>query len=217
MKLRQVFSLLFCLSMTPLALDADMCPQAIKDLVHLPEEDLAKMDIARVNLICAEGLPGSEKIDVEASLKKMDAWAEGAKRYIAERQYDFFNNPGKYEYSRAIFYMNYLMAYLVQEIGVAYNPARIRRPGEAWEPNERFFADSKDIFIHGFTARAKPMGTCSNLPVLYVAIGRRLGYPVYLAATKGHTFVRWVDPLETVNFDEMLRRLDRRADCPRGF
>ena len=29
------------------------------------------------------------------------------------------------------------------------------------------------------------------MPVLYVAVGRRLGYPLKLATTKGHLFARW--------------------------
>src|SRR5439155_18651316 len=32
---------------------------------------------------------------------------------------------------------------------------------------------------------------CASMPVLYVAVGRRLGYPVRLVAAKSHLFVRW--------------------------
>ena len=34
--------------------------------------------------------------------------------------------------------------------------------------------------------RALARGTCSSLPVLQVAVGRRLGYPLKLVTTKGH-------------------------------
>ena len=32
------------------------------------------------------------------------------------------------------------------------------------------------------------------MPVLYVAIGRRLGYPLYLVQAREHFFVRWEEP-----------------------
>lgn len=34
-------------------------------------------------------------------------------------------------------------------------------------------------------------GTCSSLPPLYVAIGRRLGYPLKLVKSFAHLFARW--------------------------
>jgi len=39
------------------------------------------------------------------------------------------------------------------------------------------------------------------MPVLYVAIGRRLGYPLYLVATRGHCFVRWQSKDGKVRFN----------------
>lgn len=52
--------------------------------------------------------------------------------------------------------------------------------------------DSRDDFIHGvIQARG---GSCASLPVLYVAVGRRLGYPMRLAKTARHLFARWDDP-----------------------
>jgi hypothetical protein len=51
------------------------------------------------------------------------------------------------------------------------------------------FNSSRHLFIHG------PLlgygGTCVSLPVLYVALGRRLGYPLCLALSNGHMYVRW--------------------------
>ena len=33
-------------------------------------------------------------------------------------------------------------------------------------------------------------GTCGSMPVLYAAIGRRLGYPIMLTATNSHLLAR---------------------------
>jgi regulator of sirC expression with transglutaminase-like and TPR domain len=38
------------------------------------------------------------------------------------------------------------------------------------------------------------MGTCETLPILYLAIAQRLGYPVYAVSAPDHQFLRYVDP-----------------------
>lgn len=44
-------------------------------------------------------------------------------------------------------------------------------------------------------------GTCASMPVMYVAIGRRLGYPMKLVDAKEHLFCRWEDGKERFNID----------------
>ena len=74
-----------------------------------------------------------------------------------------------------------------------YNPARIRdtkfQDPKCFDPD---FRDSRDLFIHGMIDG--PGGTCASMPVMYVALGRRLGYPLKLVQTRGHLFARWDDP-----------------------
>jgi hypothetical protein len=36
------------------------------------------------------------------------------------------------------------------------------------------------------------------MPVVYVSVGRRLGFPIYLVETRGHLFFRWDDPKGTL-------------------
>jgi regulator of sirC expression with transglutaminase-like and TPR domain len=74
-----------------------------------------------------------------------------------------------------------------------------------------FFADSQDVFLHGLTG-ANRQGTCSSLPVLYVAVGRRLGYPLKLVTTKGHLFVRWESASERFNFEAAGNGANRFSD-----
>ena len=44
-------------------------------------------------------------------------------------------------------------------------------------------------------------GTCGNLPVVFVAIGRRLGYPLWLVQTHDHCFARWDGGGERFNIE----------------
>lgn len=62
------------------------------------------------------------------------------------------------------------------------------------------FTNSKDLFIHGMIDDTNG-GTCVSMPALYVAIGRRLGYPLKLVLTKGHIFVRWDDGKQRFNIE----------------
>src|SRR5262249_4403268 len=59
-------------------------------------------------------------------------------------------------------------------------------------PDDQFFSRSEHLFLHGVTGGVG--GTCSSLPVAYVAVGRRLGYPLRLVKGVRHLFARWDDP-----------------------
>jgi hypothetical protein len=84
---------------------------------------------------------------------------------------------------------------LVQDLRIQYNPDREKQLENGHilrsdSDEKTFFADSKDVFIHGLLGD-KHYGTCASMPFLYVAIGRRLGYPVTLATTATHFYVRY--------------------------
>ena len=92
-----------------------------------------------------------------------------------------------------------LITVLQQDLHVRYNPARIE-PLDKPSPPDVFFADSRDGLLHGLLGPRR-LGTCASMPVLYVAVGRRLGYPLKLVASKGHLFLRWEDSKERFNFE----------------
>ena len=50
------------------------------------------------------------------------------------------------------------------------------------------------------------------MPVLYVALGRRLGYPVKLVSTKAHLFLRWDSPAEKFDMDATGKGLNEYDD-----
>ena len=155
------------------------------------DEDLARFDLAEVDLACAAGLPGSERLDIPACLAWIDhaaAWTAQQTRATLDR---FAHDPGAYEHSEGIFRVVALMNVLWRGEGVRYNRERIDDPEES--------GDSRDDFIHGIVAGRG--GTCASLPVLVVAIGRRLGYPLRLVTTARHQFCRWDDPATGERFN----------------
>lgn len=185
-------------------------PLTYSDLVAVEPSQLEGCDIARMNLLCAEGLPNAEGLDLGNSLALLDGWADRVKSETQRHFYRFQKNPSEFEHSEGYFRMLMMAVVLSEDLQVRYNPERIASPGQA-ALEDGFFADSRDVFLHGLLG-ARRMGTCSSMPVLYAALGRRLGYPLKLVTTKGHLFVRWDSPTERFNLDATGQGLNRYED-----
>ncbi|NBC11701.1 MAG: hypothetical protein GVY24_08245 [Planctomycetes bacterium] len=166
-------------------------PRTFSELIRLSPDDLEHVDIARMNLLCATGLPGAEDLDVEHALATLDEWAKTV-AIETDRHLYRVTDPlyaDHYRHSEAYFRAEFLLQVLQQDLGVRYDPRAI---------GNFSFADSRMAFIHGMipaapgeTTANTPGGTCASMPVLYVAVGRRLGYPLKLVTTDSHLFVRW--------------------------
>lgn len=159
-------------------------------------------DIAVTNLLCAEGLPGAEDLDVDGCLLILTDWSRRVAWETDRHLYKYRRRPSEYENSEAYFRMLTLVTILQRDIGVRYNPAAIGDWG---------FADSRDSFLHGLVT-GRRMGTCSSMPVLYVAVARRLGYPVHLAMANGHVFARWQSEDERFNIEGTNRGMEVISD-----
>lgn len=173
-------SLTHAVSSTPKA-GGTASSHSLERLLNLAPEEVAATDIARWNLACAAGLPGAESLDIDAKLAELDRWAKRVASETERNMHRFRSNPAEYENSEAYFRALMLVVVLQEDCGVHYNPARINKPD---------FTNSKDLLLHGLVGDSNG-GTCVSMPVLYVAVGRRLGYPMKLALTKGHVFARW--------------------------
>jgi len=179
-------------------------------LLALAPSALQQVDIARMNLLCGGGLPGTEGVNVEANLAELDEMAVRVRSETARHLYRFQANPAEFESSEGFFRMLMLAVVLAEDFGVRYAPAKIATPVEA-RIGDGFFADAQDVFLQGL-AGPRRQGTCSSLPVLQVAVGRRLGYPLKLVTTKGHLFVRWEGAQERFNIEAAGHGVNRFAD-----
>ncbi len=181
-------------------------PQTLAELLSLSDDKLARVDIARMNLLCATGLPNSDNIEIRGYLATIDRWAELVKK--AEEKYlpTFYRNPAKYENSLSKFKAITLVLTFEEDLKCGYNMELVRSGAMQDLKSTRFFKDSRDLFLHGLIERQK--GTCTSLPFLVVALGRRCGYPLYLASSKGHLFCRWQDQKETFNIEASMRGVD---------
>jgi hypothetical protein len=175
---------------------------SLGDLAAMPSKQLEKQDLALVNLRCAEGLPGAEKLNVEQTLATLDRWASSVRRETDRHLYKFRQNPGEFNNSEGYYRMMMLITVLQQDFSVHYNPDRIR---------EVDFRRSQDLFIHGLV-ESDNGGTCVSMPVLYAAVARRLGDPVSLVTAKEHVFCRWERGQERFNpCEREVRQPSRRG------
>jgi hypothetical protein len=183
---------------------------SLSALLALPVADLQPVDVARMNLLCAQGLPGSEDLDLNHSLAVLDEMAARVRSETERHFYRFQRSPAEFENSEGFFRMILLAVVLDEDFGVHYAPGKRGTAAEA-RIADGFFADAHDVFLHGLTG-PRHSGTCSSLPVLQVAVGRRLGYPLKLVTTKGHLFVRWEDARERFNIEAAGEGVNRFSD-----
>ena len=128
-------------------------------------------------------IQGREGLDIDRCLARLDEWAARVKAETDRHLYRV-TDPAyaeHYRRSEAYFRASMLVQVLQEDCGVRYNKERVR---------DVDFTCSKDLFIHGIIDDPNG-GTCVSMPVLYVAVGRRLGYPLYLVVAKAHVFARW--------------------------
>ena len=164
---------------------------ALSQLVESADDTLSQLDIAVGNLVCAGDLPGMGAPDFDRRLDWLDEAARLVKLETDRHYYKFLDDPAAFDFSQARFCMVALVTVLQQQCGVRYNPKWQGLTPDQPVP-ESFGLDASDLFIHAIIDQIG--GTCGSLPVLYVAVGRRLGYPLRLVKAARHLFVRWDDP-----------------------
>ena len=183
---------------------------SVNDLLELPGAELEHTDVALMNLLCAQQLPGAAELNVSNLLVTLGLWTKQVQRETERHLHRYRANPQEFYSSEAYFRMLMMAVVFYEDFNIRYNPERVSSP-TTLNPNDRFFADSQDIFLHGLLGKRR-QGTCSSMPVLYLAVGRRLGYPLKLVTTKAHLFLRWEDGKERFDLEATGRGMNRYDD-----
>lgn len=169
-------------------------------LLDLTPEEVSAFDVEELNLLCGSNLRGTKNVDIAMCLDRLNHLTEMARAETQRNWSRWQQNPAEYQNSEAFYKMGMVISVVRQDYQAQYNPKLITIPSKESRTNDEFFREGSDIFLQGLLSDRK-MGTCASMPVLYVSIGRRLGYPVHLVATKGHLFCRWDDGKERMNFE----------------
>lgn len=181
------------LGSVPPSLDACVFPPvppadaATVEAILAPPPLPAAADPALINLLCAPGVTADERT---AHLQTLDAMAAAISDATARNYHRYQQNPAEFD-SEACWRLAMMCTVLGQDFGIRYDPA-LTSTAQLTASNRQFFANSDRVFLNGCLGPART-GTCASLPVLYVALGHRLGYPMHLVAAKAHLFARWDD------------------------
>lgn len=184
------------------------CEEVIRWLRNeSPDLSGAKTDIAVLNLACCAdfGRKAGEP-DTAAALAELDNWAGTIRRATARNYHRYLADPAEFG-SEAGWKLAMMCTILGQDLRIRYDPELADKATQT-SPNSVFFRDPSRVFLTGLLGKDR-VGTCSSLPVLYVAPGRRLGYPLHLVCAKNHLFLRWDDGKGT--------KVNMEASCGGGF
>ena len=154
---------------------------SLGEVLFFPLDELRAIPVGYLNLVCATMLPDTVNLDIPACMRTLGEWALQVKQETETRLYQFRRNPAEYNNSEAYFRILMMITVLQCDFGVTYDPECAKTT---------IFKSSREGFIHGLLTGDR-RGTCANMPVLYLAVGRLLGYPLYLVAARGHLFCRW--------------------------
>lgn len=159
---------------------------SLGQLLDLPLNHLARVPIEVANLLCATGLPDTHKLDIAACLATLDEMTQAVLHETRRHAYRFHQNPAEFEGKEGVYRMIVLITVVQEDFNVRYDAEAVAR---------KTYEKSGEGFLHSLLdpKKSERNGTCANMPVLYAAIARRLGYPVYLVCAKGHMFCRWHD------------------------
>ncbi len=190
------------------SLDRATCPLpsdlSLHDLIGLSDDELARYDIAELHLRCAEGLPGAENIDIPNCLKALDDCAQAVCEQTGRLAYVFRRRPERFKDSQSVFRCAVLSTVLQERFHVKIDPAMNDMDELA------FWKDARNSFLHGIVNG--DLGMCLPMSIMYIAIGRRLGYPLKLVTTVRHGFARWEDEAERFNIECAIKGFDSQPD-----
>lgn len=179
--------------------DSSSVKSALPENLLLSKEEIKKYDVATLNLIAAQGLPNAENIEISEVQSTLKEWAKMVDTETKKYIHRFYQNPREYNNSEAYFRALMLITVLEQDLHIRYNPDLMSKPVYEDMQSADFFRNPNDLFISGLIKNR--LGTCASLPVLTVAVGRQLGYPLKLVPTRAHLFVRWDDGVEKFNIE----------------
>lgn len=154
------------------------------EYLALTESELSGTDPVIMNLLVAQSLPNLAELDIAHYATTADEWAAAVRERLSEAEQHFHKTPWEWKNDVNFFRLGVLCGFLEYEAGIAYN-------GEQQSNGPIWYTNPTDLFLNGVMDTRR--GTCANMAVLHVAIGRRLGWPVSLACVRSHFICRYDD------------------------
>ncbi len=136
-------------------LEDELKPLTPKELFEMPAENLDRVDIGRMNIICARNVTRTELVDTAKYVAKLDEWAVIAKRLEQKYLPAYEKNAARYDHSLAKFKAVTLALTIQQDLKCDYNMELIKSGAMNDMLSPRFFKNAEDVFITGLLKRGK--------------------------------------------------------------
>jgi hypothetical protein len=157
-----------------------------EDFVSASDAELTAIDPLELNLIVAKG--AERDLNIPRYKAMADEWAEAILAEMPTAEEHFHQIPRRWLNDIRYARLAVMACYVNDVLRMSYHeshdedqkhnrPPRYTRPG--------------DLFLHGLMDTR--LGTCANMPMLHVALGWRLGWPVSLACVGSHSVFRYDD------------------------
>jgi hypothetical protein len=166
--------------------------QDYRELLALPEGEMAKVDPLVMNLLVAKSIPRPAELDIPRYVALADEWAGLVRSRLPSLERFFWQSPQDWKNDVNLFRLGVLCEILQSDLGIAY------REGQR-DLTSVLYTEPTDLFLNGVMDTRR--GTCCNMAVLHVAIGWRLGWPVSLACVRSHLVCRFDNGEVTHNIE----------------
>lgn len=162
--------------------------RTVAQLMALSDADLEKVDIVEMSVAVAREIPGLENLDYDHYKKIVDAWTDEFRRWMPAAEVNFRKSPQVWRNDINFFRLGLVATYLTRERGIRYGK---KYSQEQKQGKLSKYEDPGALLLHGLIDSLR--GTCANMPVLHVVLGRRMGWPVSLASVGPHYVCRYDD------------------------
>jgi hypothetical protein len=164
----------------------------LESFLSLSNEELGKVDPVVLNLVVAKGIPALAELDIGHYVRIADDWANDLKAHMPSLEVQFSQTPQYWKNDIDFFRLGLVCWYVDKILGIAYRE-------DQRNATQIVYADPTDLFLNGVMDTGR--GTCGNLSLLNVVLGRRIGLPVSLACVGSHFLCRFDNGIKTINIE----------------
>jgi hypothetical protein len=164
----------------------------VEELLPLSNVELGEVDPVVLNLVVAEGIPVLADLDIGNYVQLADQWAADLTSRMPACEAQFRQTPECWKNDIDFFRLGLVCWYVDEVLGIAYKE-------DHRNVTQVIYTDPGDLFLNGVMDTRR--GTCGNLSLLHVVLGRRIGLPVSLACVGSHFLCRFDNGTKTINIE----------------
>jgi hypothetical protein len=156
----------------------------VEQFLTMSSAEFGRTDPLVMNLVVAKGIPSLANLDIGHYAALADKWANDIRHRLPGMEPHFHRSPADWKNDIRFFRLGIVCWYVDEVLKVTY-------PDELANAEDCIYVDPLNVFVNGLMDRRQ--GSCASMPVLHVALGWRLGWPVSLACANNHLFCRFDD------------------------